>query len=65
MRGEFLQYLPDWHPYEDYRSFYMAEKNKEGGSILDQSHIMDLIHYLFGGFKSVYALNGNLSSLTG
>ena len=63
VRGEFSEYLPDWHPYEDYRSFYMAEKKQGGGSILDQSHIMDLIHYLFGGFKSVYALNGNLSSL--
>ena len=63
VRGEFSEYLPDWHPYEDYRSFYMAEKNQGGGSILDQSHIMDLIHYIFGGFKTVYALNGNLSSL--
>ncbi len=63
VRGEFSEYLPDWHPYEDYRSFYMAEKKQGGGSILDQSHIMDLIHFLFGGFKSVYALNGNLSSL--
>lgn len=63
VRGEFSEYLPDWHPYEDYRSFYMAEKKQGGGSILDQSHIMDLVHYLFGGFDTVYALNGNLSSL--
>jgi predicted dehydrogenase len=62
-RGEFSEFLPDWHPYEDYRSFYMAEKSQGGGSILDQSHIMDLVHYLLGGFRSVYALNGNLSSL--
>ena len=63
VRGEFSEYLPDWHPYEDYRSFYMAEKKQGGGSILDQSHIMDLIHYLFGSFESVFALNGNLSNL--
>tara|TARA_B100000989_G_scaffold299039_1_gene292367 strand:- start:18052 stop:19044 length:993 start_codon:yes stop_codon:yes gene_type:complete len=63
VRGEFSEYLPDWHPYEDYRSFYMAEKKQGGGSILDQSHIMDLIHYLFGGFDTVFALNGNLSNL--
>jgi predicted dehydrogenase len=63
VRGEFSEYLPDWHPYEDYRSFYMAEKKQGGGSILDQSHIMDLVHYLFGEFDTVYALNGNLSSL--
>ena len=63
VRGEFSEYLPDWHPWEDYRSFYMAEKSQGGGSILDQSHIMDLIHYLFGGFKSVYAINTRISSL--
>lgn len=63
VRGEFSEYLPDWHPWEDYRSFYMAEKSQGGGSILDQSHIMDLVHYLFGGFKSVYAINTRISSL--
>ena len=63
VRGEFSEYLPDWHPYEDYRSFYMAEKKQGGGSILDQCHIMDLIHYLFGGFKDVYAQNGKISRL--
>ena len=33
----------------------MAEKKQGGGSILDQSHIMDLVHYLFGGFEDVFA----------
>ena len=63
VRGEFSEYLPDWHPYEDYRSFYMANKSEGGGSILDQSHIMDLIHHLFGSFKAVKAFNGRISSL--
>lgn len=63
VRGEFSEYLPDWHPWEDYRTFYMAKKAQGGGSILDQSHIMDLIHYLIGGFKSVYAFNTKLSNL--
>ncbi|MDC0476532.1 Gfo/Idh/MocA family oxidoreductase [Alphaproteobacteria bacterium] len=63
VRGEFSEYLPDWHPYEDYRSFYMANKSEGGGSILDQSHIMDLIHHLFGSFKAVKAFNGKISSL--
>ena len=26
-RGEFSEYLPDFHPYEDYRTFYMAKKS--------------------------------------
>ncbi len=63
VRGEFSEYLPDWHPWEDYRTFFMAKKAQGGGSILDQSHIMDLIHYLIGGFKSVYAFNAKISNL--
>jgi predicted dehydrogenase len=63
VRGEFSEYLPDWHPWEDYRSFYMARKSQGGGSILDQSHIMDLVHYLLGGFESVFAVNTRLSDL--
>ncbi|WP_239988797.1 Gfo/Idh/MocA family protein [Paramagnetospirillum kuznetsovii] len=62
-RGEFSEYLPDWHPYEDYRTFYMAEKSQGGGSILDQSHIMDLVHYLLGGFASVSCFNAHVSGL--
>tara|TARA_B100000965_G_C19603452_1_gene764487 strand:- start:27825 stop:28835 length:1011 start_codon:yes stop_codon:yes gene_type:complete len=62
-RGEFSEYLPDWHKYEDYRSFYMAEKSQGGGSILDQSHIFDLIHFLLGSFESVIAFNSKISSL--
>ena len=63
VRGEFSEYLPDWHPYEKYNSFYMAQKQLGGGSILDQSHIMDLVHYLFGNFKSVMAFNNKVSGL--
>lgn len=63
VRGEFSEYLPDWHPYEKYNSFYMAKKELGGGSILDQSHVMDLVHYLFGNFKSVMAFNNKISRL--
>ena len=63
VRGEFSEYLPDWHPYEKYNSFYMAQKQMGGGSILDQSHIMDLVHHLFGNFKSVMAFNNKISGL--
>ena len=63
LRGEFSEYLPDWHPYEDYRTFYMARKDQGGGSILDQCHIMDLAHYLVGEFNSVSAINLKISNL--
>jgi predicted dehydrogenase len=63
-KGEFSEYLPDWHPYEKYNSFYMAKKKLGGGSILDQSHILDIAHYLFGNFSSIInCFNSKISNL--
>ena len=39
-------YLPDWHPYEDYRSFYMAKKDQGGGVLLDECHAFDWMQWL-------------------
>jgi len=55
--------LPDWHPYEDYRSFYMSKKSQGGGALMDESHGIDLLRYLFGEIKSVYADVKNISEL--
>ena len=52
MLGEFSEYLPDFHPWENYRNFYMAKKSMGGGSILDQSHLFDIMHFIFGDFTS-------------
>ncbi|MCG6538313.1 MAG: Gfo/Idh/MocA family oxidoreductase, partial [Syntrophales bacterium LBB04] len=46
MRVEFGQYLPDWHPLEDYRYGYSARAELGGGIILDAIH--DLEHYTEG-----------------
>ena len=56
-------YLPNWHPYEDYRDFYMSKKNLGGGALLDDSHGIDLIRYLLGDIKSVFGQVCNLSDL--
>lgn len=63
VRGEFSEYLPDWHPYEDYRSFYMAKVGGGGGSLLDQSHVLDIAHWIFGDVASVFAFSGRVSDL--
>ena len=63
-KGEFSEYLPDWHPYEKYNSFYMAKKSMGGGSILDQSHILDIAHFVFGDFKKIInCFNSKISNL--
>ena len=56
-------YLPDWHPWEDYRSFYMAKKDQGGGALLDESHGVDLARHFIGEFKKVSAMVGNISNL--
>ena len=56
-------YLPDWHPYEDYRSFYMAKKEQGGGALLDESHGIDLLRYILGEPKKIAAMLGNVSNL--
>ncbi len=56
-------YLPDWHKHENYKNFYMSKKEQGGGSLLDDSHGIDLIRYIIGDVESVNALVTNISEL--
>lgn len=42
------EYLPDWHPWEDYRTGYAARKDQGGGAALTLSHDLDLIYFITG-----------------
>ncbi|HPO16421.1 MAG TPA: Gfo/Idh/MocA family oxidoreductase [Candidatus Hydrogenedentes bacterium] len=47
------QHVADWHPYEDYRSFY-ASKRSEGGMCLDMlPHDLHLFRWYFGEVKAL------------
>tara|TARA_B100000029_G_C17513033_1_gene937012 strand:+ start:127 stop:1134 length:1008 start_codon:yes stop_codon:yes gene_type:complete len=63
VRLHISSYLPDWHPWEDYRTFYMAKKEEGGGALLDESHGIDLIRWLFGEVDWIHAYVGNVSEL--
>lgn len=56
-------YLPDWHPWEDYRDFYMSKIEQGGGARLDESHGIDLLRWLLGEIDSVYAVVEKVSNL--
>jgi predicted dehydrogenase len=57
------EYLPGWHPYEDYRQMYAARADLGGGVVLSQIHEFDYLYSLFGVPKRVYALGGHWSDL--
>ncbi len=57
------QYLPNWHPYEDYRDAYYAKKELGGGGLRTLSHEIDLMQYFFGNVQYIFAkveTNSNL-----
>lgn len=56
-------YLPNHHPYEDYRKGYAARSDLGGGVVFSLSHELDLIYWLFGLPTSVYAITGAPSQL--
>lgn len=57
------QYLPDWHPWEDYRQGYSANRSLGGGIILDGVHEIDYITWFLGEVSQVACLTDKLSSL--
>lgn len=60
---DYAEYLPDWHPYEDYRQSYAAREALGGGVVLTQIHDYDLAWWLFGAPHRVRAKGGHLSEL--
>lgn len=60
---EYGEYLPNWHPYEDYRASYAARSELGGGVVLTQIHDYDLAWWLFGPPHTVTARGGHLSAL--
>lgn len=56
------QYLPDWHPWEDYRKFYVAKRETGACREIVPFELVWLID-LFGKIKTVSARKSKVSSL--
>ncbi len=57
------EHLPDWHPYEDYRTTHPARAYLGGGSLSIQTHELDYALWFFGLPRRAFALGGHLSRL--
>jgi predicted dehydrogenase len=51
-RGE---YLPGWHPWEDYHGSYSARRDLGGGALLTLSHPFDYLRWILGEVAAVSA----------
>ena len=62
-RACYADYLPDWHPWEDYRQSYAAREELGGGAVLTLCHPLDYLAWLLGPVTyvtGVVSSNGGL-----
>jgi predicted dehydrogenase len=55
VRAEVGQYLPSWRPGNDYRSNVSAQAALGGGALLELSHEIDFLRWIFGEIDWVNA----------
>lgn len=57
------QYLPTWRPNTDYKNCYSSKKSEGGGVLLDLSHEIDYVQWLFGKIKVLNSVQVKISDL--
>ena len=62
-RAHWGEYLPNWHPWEDYRQGYAARADLGGGVILTLSHPLDYLRWLVGEVEAVWAFTSSSGGL--
>ncbi len=62
-RADWGEYLPGWHPWEDYTKSYSARSDLGGGVTLTLCHPLDYLRWIFGEVKEVWGTTAKLSDL--
>jgi predicted dehydrogenase len=57
------EYLPNWHPWEDYRQSYAARADLGGGVIGTLTHPLDYMRYILGEIEETVSIQGHVSPL--
>ena len=63
VRSEVGQYLPYWRPDSDYRNSVSAQSTLGGGALLELSHEIDYLRWIFGDVEWVEAVISKQSDL--
>ncbi len=61
--AEVGQYLPDWRPDTDYRQGVSAQRSLGGGALLELSHELDYLTWIFGMPRSVFSIERHSGTL--
>jgi predicted dehydrogenase len=59
VRAHWGEYLPGWHPWEDYTHGYAARPELGGGVVLTLSHPLDYLRWLLGEVEYLWAFTSN------
>jgi len=62
-RAHWGEYLPAWHPWEDYRQGYAAREDLGGGVLRTLCHPFDYLRMLLGEYSVTSAAGGSLGDL--
>jgi predicted dehydrogenase len=62
-RAHYGDYMPGWHPWEDYRKAYSSRDDLGGGAVLTLCHPLDYLRWLLGEVRSIWAYTGKISDL--
>jgi predicted dehydrogenase len=63
VRAHWGEYLPNWHPDEDYQDGYSARRDLGGGVVLTLCHPFDYLRWLIGEIEVVLGATGCCSGL--
>ena len=63
VRCEAGHFLPNWRPNVDYKKTVTANKHLGGGALLELSHEIDYLNWIFGPISWVSAMSAQLSDL--
>ena len=59
VKSHWGEYMPGWHPWEDYRNSYSARADLGGGVVNTLCHPFDYLHWLLGEVSQLYARTSN------
>jgi predicted dehydrogenase len=59
VKSHWGEYMPGWHPWEDYRNSYSARADLGGGVVNTLCHPFDYLRWLFGEVSQLSAYTSN------